>query len=257
MNRRAACLALVLLAGGAAPAPAAPGKDTACPALGDVDFDAASLTHVAAALKSGHGLNVLAVGSASLQPDNPAPPQGAGAPAQSGGPWQMARALEAAVHGLHVSVTLRTGHDLEAGEMAEIISAELARGHYQLVLWQTGTVDAVQDAPPGDFYQALLNGAADITGAGADLVLVDPQFSRFLQANANLQPYLSAMQAVADLPGVSLFDRYRIMRGWADDGAIDLERTPIAGREAAAARLHMCLGRALARLLMGAEAGTD
>jgi hypothetical protein len=81
-------------------------------------------------------------------------------------------------------------------------------------------------------------------------VLVDPQYSRFLEANANLEPYAIALRAVGALPGVELFHRFDIMKDWAGDAAIDLERTPKADRPAAAARLHACLGRELARMLL-------
>ena len=118
------------------------------------------------------------------------------------------------------------------------------------MLWLTGTVDAVNSVPPDDFYEALADGAAAATNAGADLVLIDPQYSRFLEANADLEPYAIALRAVGALPGVALFHRFDIMKGWADDGAIDLERTPKADRPAAAARLHVCLGRELARMLV-------
>jgi hypothetical protein len=58
------------------------------------------------------------------------------------------------------------------------------------------------------------------------------------------------MQAAGTLPGVALFHRTALMRDWAETGAIDLERTPKADRPAAATRLHACLGRALATLLL-------
>ncbi|MEJ0046721.1 MAG: hypothetical protein WDN04_11880 [Rhodospirillales bacterium] len=108
----------------------------------------------------------------------------------------------------------------------------------------------MNSVPPDDFYEALADGAAAAGNAGADLVLIDPQYSRFLEANANLQPYFSAMQAVGALSGVVLFHRFDIMRDWAGEGSIDLERTKKADRPAAATRLHACLGRELARMLV-------
>lgn len=244
MRRCALILSAALAAGPQARAAA----DLSCPRWEVGESSGDSLPHVAAALKPNGRLNILAVGSAAMQPD--ATPPGAASASQSGFAWQMAHALEAGVHGLHVTLTIRGGRSLTAADMAAIIGTELARGKYQLVMWQTGTVDAVEDASPADFYQALTDGAAAITGASANLVLVNPQYSRFLEANANLEPYLSAMQAVGSLPGVKLFDRLEIMRAWADDGAIDLERAAKADRPALAARLHACLGSALARALL-------
>jgi hypothetical protein len=229
----------------------------ACPP-GEAGLEAPALEHLDAALRPGNTLNVLAVGSATifgpaigLRADaaaKPPPP-----PSQTGFPWQMAHALEAAVHGLRVNVRVIGRHGLRAPEMLDRLRAELPMKPYRLVLWQTGTVDAVQQESPEDFYQALADGAALVAASGADLVLVDPQYSRFLDANANLAPYEAALQAVATLPDVALFHRTALMRGWADDGAIDLERAPRAARPALALRLHACLGRALARALLAAR----
>ena len=192
-------------------------------------------------------------GSGSAAVKHAAP---ATAPATTGFPWQMAQALQAAVKNLHVAVTFVGGHGLPADAMLAKLQAELSRHKYQLVIWQTGTVEAVSEAAPDDFYQTLSDGAAAVAAAGADLVLVNPQYSRFLEANANVAPYLSALQAAAALPGVTLFDRYGIMHDWVDDDALDLERAADADRPALAARLHLCLGRTLAAMLRGDAAGS-
>jgi len=242
-----------------------------CPAAADLDTDGVSLPHLAALLKPGTTLNMLAIGSGAA-PVPGSPPPGAaktapataktaakpasatpapGPAAPAGLPWQVAHALEAAVHGMHVGVT-EVGHrGMTAEDMLGPMRDALAKKQYRLVLWLTGTVDAVNSVPPDDFYEALADGAAAATNAGADLVLVDPQYSRFLEANANLEPYVNALRAVGALPGVALFHRFDIMKDWADAGAIDLERTAKADRPAAAARLHACLGRELAQMLVG------
>jgi hypothetical protein len=95
-----------------------------------------------------------------------------------------------------------------------------------------------------------------VRDGGGDLVLIDPQFSRFLRANTDLDPYDGVMQQVATMPGVALFHRFELMRTWANDGRIDLERTPKADRDKALDELNACLGKALARfVLSGADVG--
>jgi hypothetical protein len=236
----------------------------ACPAVDRSLVEQVALPHLTAALKPGGTLNVLAVGSATMfgpQTDaaaDLAPKHGAPAPAPSttGFPWQMAQALQASVKALKANVTFLGGHGQPADAMLAKLQAELQRHHYQLVIWQTGTVEAVSEAAPDDFYQTLSDGAAAVAAAGADLVLVNPQYSRFLEANANVAPYLSALQAAAALPGVTLFDRYGIMHDWVDDGTLDLEHAFMADRPGLATRLHLCLGRALATALRGDAAGS-
>lgn len=233
--------------------------EPACPPPAAEELDDNPLPHLAAALKPGATLNILVVGSATVfGPDLPPsdskakPPQPA--PLPTGFPWQMAHALEGSVRNLHVVLTVIGSRGLSAEDMAARITAELPHHPYRLVLWQTGTVDAVLNLPPGDFYETLADGAAEVAQAGADLVLIDPQYSRFLQDNADLEPYEEALQAAAGLPGVSLFHRFDLMRDWAEGHVIDLERTPRADRPRMAARLHACLGQELARQLL-AQAG--
>ncbi len=236
-----------------------------CPPGDDAALDANALPHLASALKPGGTLSILTVGSATVfGPEASAAADAASKtaakpplqPSQTGFPWQAAHALESSVRGLRVNVTVIGRRGLTAAEMLERLRDELPKKPYRLVLWQTGTVDAVQDQPPDDFYQTLSDGAAAVAAAGADLVLIDPQYSRFLEANANLAPYAEAMQAAGTLPGVALFHRTALMHDWAEAGAIDLERTPAADRPAAAARLHACLGRALAAMLLSDAAAS-
>ena len=167
-------------------------------------------------------------------------------------PNQTGKALREAVAGAEVRLTARGGKGLTAAEMLDILRDELASRPYQLVIWQTGTVEAVRNLPPGEFAATLSEGAALAQDAQADLVLVDPQFSRFLQTNTNLDPYAQAFQQVAAMPGVALFRRYDLMRAWVNEGRIDLERAPRADRQRTIEALHRCLGLHLARLILGA-----
>jgi len=243
MSRRVLAGAAVLTAlawpglAAAAPCPAAPEPDAAD-----------QLPLLRPALKPAGQLDVLVIGSSLASAKDAA---------NTGYVGEMAHALEASVHGLHVSLTFDGRHFMRAADMLGVLSADVARHHYGLVLWQTGTADAVGDEPAGDFFQALSDGAVAAASAGAALVLIDPQYSRFLEANADLGPYLSSMQAVASTSGALLFDRYALMRDWSEAGAIDLESAAPAARPAVAARLHACLGQALARTLLASVAQTQ
>ena len=167
-------------------------------------------------------------------------------------PLQMTQALREAMPGLAVEMTIQGGRGMPATEMLELMRQELLKKPYQLVIWQTGTIEAVRNVPPGEFYETLAAGVAVAQDAKADLVLVDQQYSRFLQSHTNLEPYAQSMQQAAALPGAVLFHRLDIMRGWANDGQIDLEQAPKGQRRATVALLHACLGRQLAKFLLNA-----
>lgn len=232
---------------GAAPMLAIAASPSDCPPAMEEGGD--PLPHLADSLKQGATLDVLAVGVGPVQPAS-------ASPGTTGSSFlaQLARALESSVQGLHVIVTPRGGGGLGASTQVQMIQAALAKHHYKLVVWQTGTLEAVQGGPTDSFYQALADGA-DLAGTeGADLVLVEPQYSRFLADNANPEPYLSAMQAIGAEPGIVLFRRYELMRDWEDAGLIDLEHATKASRPAIAARLHACLAAELARALLAGAA---
>lgn len=247
-----------------------------CPLGDEVGGLAGDLAHVGERLKAAKRLDVLAVGSATMfgpeasmapgtitsqalgAPPNPVTPAGTmltHPPSERAFPLQMAKQLRTLVPGLSVDVAVRGGRGLLASEMLDLMRKELAARHYDLVIWQTGTVEAVRNLPPSEFGQVLSDGAQAVQDVGADLVLVDPQYSRFLQTNSNLDPYFQALQQVSAMPGVVLFHRFDLMRGWANDGGIDLERTSRSDREKAIGTLHACLGRHLARLVAASLRG--
>ena len=230
----------------------------------------AALSHAASVLHPGGTLDVLVVGSATVfgpeaalaagtlasqavhagsQAAVPAGSSPLGLPTPGAFPMVMGRTLEGLVPGVTVHVVVRGARSMAATDMVDLMRTALAEHHYQLVIWQTGTLEAVRNVQPGDFSQTLAEGAQVVRDANADLVLVDPQYSRFLQTSANLDPYMQAFSQAAAMPDVVWFRRYDLMRNWVSDGQIDLEHTSKAERRAAVELLHACLGAQLATLV--------
>ena len=244
----------------------------ACEAPDDVAGVITPLPRVGVMLKPGATLNVLAIGSASmfgpeasLAPGSITSQAMAGAtsttvppvqvlttPSDTAFPQQMARELERAVPGLKVQIAARGGRGLSAAEQLQVLGDSLTSDKFQLVIWQTGTVEAVRNAPPSEFAQILADGVGRADRAGADMVLIDPQYSRFLQTNSNIEPYEQAFQQLGSVPGVLLFHRFELMRTWVNEGQIDLERTPKPERKHAVELLHACLGAHLSRIILSA-----
>ena len=233
-----AMLLLPGVAGAQTPEPAPP----ACDAPADITAISGKLPHVAAALKPGTTLDILAVGSATMMG-----PRGG---IEGSFPFRMTEALRSAVPGATVKLTVHSGRGLTAADMLATIVTELGRHPYQLVLWQTATVEAVRNLPAEDLFQTLTEGAERIQAGNADLILIDPQFSRFLHANANLDPYQETLEQATGRPGVALFHRFDLMRHWVSSGQIDLERTQRVDRPKVVDLLHDCLGHALARMIL-------
>ena len=211
-----------------------------------------SMPQLASALAGGGPVEVLAVGSATTVGTVNVADKQVTAPQGAAFPWQMIAALQKALPNVQFQLTVRGGRGMTAEQMLPLLDGALAKQRYPLVLWQTGTVEAVRGLRPDGLLEILHDGAERVRDAGGDLVLIDPQFSRFLRANTDLDPYEGAMQQVATMPGVTLFPRFELMRAWASDGRIDLERTAKADRDKALEQLHKCLGQALARFVLSA-----
>ena len=221
----------------------------------DLIVPSAPLDHVAAALRKG-SLNILALGSGSTIGDS----GGAGGPAlrvqtpEHSFPFQMLAMLRSMRPGLHFNLTVRGGRSMTAEQMLPILRRELAGRQYQLVLWQTGTVEAVHGVRPDALRGVLEDGADAAAEAQADLVLIDPQFSRFLRANADISPYETVLEQMTSTPAVTLFHRYDLTEEWVNNGQIDLERASRDLRDKAITLLNDCLGQALAKYVLSAAA---
>ncbi|MDE2517315.1 MAG: SGNH/GDSL hydrolase family protein [Rhodospirillales bacterium] len=195
-----------------------------------------------AALASGKPVAILAIGSATTAGGKEA--------AQALFPAYLMAALHQALPGTAFTLAVRGGRGQTAEDMLPELHRALAGGHIPLVLWQTGTVEAVRGLRPSGMQDALAQGIEEVAAQGGNVVLIDPQFSRFLRANVDLPPYEAVLNEAAAMPGVSLFPRYALMQEWAANREIDLERTPRRARAAALARLNACIGLSLARFVL-------
>jgi hypothetical protein len=80
--------------------------------------------------------------------------------------------------------------------------------------------------------------------------LMNVQYSPRTETVVALGPYADIMRVVAQQHEVPLFDRLGIMRHWSDTGEFDLY---VTGNDSVlAAKVHDCLGRGLATMIMDA-----
>ena len=199
------------------------------------------LSKVADAVKSGSPLNVLVVGSRSST---------IAASETSAYPAKLQAMLKEKLPAVEINVSV----ELQTGKTAEEVDANLVKlveaKRPTLVVWQTGTVDAIRSIDPDDFRGAVDEGVAALQKAGVDVVLVNLQYSPRTETMISAPPYLDNMRVVAQHHDVPLFDRFAIMRHWNDSGDFDLFSTT-HGAELAK-RVHACLGRALSTFVIDA-----
>lgn len=200
-----------------------------------------SLPKVAEAVRSGQPLNVLVVGSRSSTITTSE---------ASAYPIQLQAALKEKLPGVAINLSI----ELEGGKTAEEVDAGLVKlmeaKRPNLVIWQTGTVDAMRSVDPDDFRSAVDEGVVALQNAGTDVVLMNLQYSPRTETMISGSPYLDNMRVVAQQHDVPLFDRFAIMRHWNESGDFDLFSAS-HGLELAK-RVHGCLGRALSKFVIDA-----
>ena len=232
----------------AAPVPSRASEADGCSAPDEFVTPDESFDDLGAAIAKGGPVAILAIGSATTVGSV----NRSGQPTSStlSFPWFMLHALEKALPNVKFSLDVQGERGMTAEQMLPLIQSALQQQHYALVLWQTGTVEAVRGLRPDGMQDVLHDGVQLVRDGGGDVVLIDPQFSRFLRANTDLDAYEGVLQQVATMPGVVLFRRFDLMRAWANDGRVDLERTEAADRGKALDLLNRCLGQTLARFIL-------
>jgi lysophospholipase L1-like esterase len=137
-----------------------------------------------------------------------------------------------------------------AADMLKRMNVDVLAEKPDLVIWETGTVDAVRGVELDEFAQTLMQGIVRLKEAGIDVILVDPQFSRRTAGMLNLHPFIERMRAIASSENVLVFHRYDIMRHWDDVGFVKLDdMKPSAELTREIDKTYDCIGRLLAELI--------
>jgi hypothetical protein len=215
----------------------------ACDIPGYLLFGDSTLNRVAAAVKEKQRLHIAIVGTGS---SSIAGPEGA----LHAYPARLEAVLTKRLPSVAVKVSAHTKGRQTADEMAEELDKILVDEKPNLVVWQTGTVDAMRGVEPDEFGNALNDGVETIQAAGADVVLMNMQYSPRTETMLAIGVYAENMRWVAQQRDVPLFDRLGIMRHWNDTGAFDLFAA--TKTFAVAQNVHECIGRALAAQIIDA-----
>jgi len=201
------------------------------------------LTHVASEIKDHHRLDISVIGSGSSSLPGP---DGA----QFAYPARLEEALRQRLPGIDVKVTPHVQLRETTAQMAAGIEKILADDKPALVIWQAGTADALKGVEPDDFRISLDEGFDRIDAAGANVILVNMQYSPRTESMLDVSTYADIMRWAAQQHSALLFDRLAIMRYWNDEGTFDLyAATKDYGM---ARRVHNCIGRALASQIINA-----
>jgi lysophospholipase L1-like esterase len=176
-----------------------------------------SLPHVAAKLAGGQPVTIIAFGSSSTAG------YGSSAP-EFTYPNRLAAQLHRQYPTADITVINRGQGGEDAPEMMRRLQTEVIDMHPDMVIWQVGTNAVLRNLDPADTARMVEDGAARIQAAGADLVLVDPQYSPAVNAKADsASKMVGLLHKVAELRHIGIFPRFEVMRDWHEKQAIPME----------------------------------
>ena len=130
------------------------------------------------------------------------------------------------------------------GRLDAVVAAEP-----DLVLWQTGSNDVTRPVPLDLFERLTRRGLARLARTGADLVLVDQQYSRALEEASAFPAYRDALHRLGQEAGAAVFPRYALMLAWCDGVAFTRDTLSPDGTHMADPG-YALLGEALAEWLV-------
>ena len=181
-----------------------------------------SLPHVAGKLAAGEPVLIIAFGSSSTSGYGTSSPEFTY-------PNRLAAQLHRKYPNADITVVNRGRGGEDAPEMMKRLQAEAIDVKPDLVIWQVGTNAVLRNLDPGETAKLVEAGVARIQAAGADLVLVDPQYSpKVNEHSESASQMVRLLGKVAQLRHVGVFPRFEVMRQWHENQALPIDSFVIA-----------------------------
>jgi lysophospholipase L1-like esterase len=169
------------------------------------------LPKVAAAIANGQ-LTVSAFGSSTTEG------VGASSPANTY-PARLEAELGAALPRAKVAVINR-GQGGEEAEDFDRRLPEVIADRPDLVIFQTGTNDAIRSVPLARFEELTRRDIEAFHKAGIDVVLMEPQYSRAVEDAPDFMAYIALVRKLGADYGLPVIRRYELMKSWLATGLL-------------------------------------
>jgi lysophospholipase L1-like esterase len=181
-----------------------------------------SLPHVAGKLASGEPVVIVAFGSSSTSGFGTTSPEFTY-------PNRLAAQLHRQYPTADITVVNRGKGGEDAPEMLKRMQVAVLDLKPDLVIWQVGTNAVLRNLDPAETAKQVEQGIGQIQAAGADLVLVDPQYSPRVNERAeSAGQMVKLLGKVAQLRHVGFFPRFEVMRDWHEKQDIPIDNFVIA-----------------------------
>ena len=171
------------------------------------------LAHTARLLAAHLPVRIVALGSSSTA--------GAGASSPDASyPSRLAAELREQFPDHEITVLNRGVNGEEVPDMLARLDKTVLAEQPDLVIWQLGTNSVLRDKPSDASASMIDRGVAQIKAAGADVILVDPQFAPKVLSKSRLSRMLDLLSLKAKQLNVNLFQRFAVMRDWREHQGI-------------------------------------
>jgi lysophospholipase L1-like esterase len=190
---------------------------TSCNAPAEITRLDQPLVRTAARLAGGLPVTIVAVGSSST----------AGAGASSAAmsyPSRLEVELKTHFPRQSIRVLNRGANGEDAREMLARFDQGVIAENPDLVLWQVGTNALLLDRPLVQAGERIVEGLRRLKAAGADAVLIDPQFAPKVLAKVDIGRLMELYSVVAKQASVGVFHRFAVMRHWREVAKIPFSR---------------------------------
>jgi lysophospholipase L1-like esterase len=231
---------LSLLAPGARKAAAGIDQCSAPPSLTSLSVP---LPRVAQKLAEGKSLTIVALGSSSTYGTGASRPE-------NSYPSRLAALMQAHYPDSDIRVLNRGVGGEVAGSTMNRIGNDVLADKPDLVIWQVGTNDVMNDFDPQVLMANVRAGIVQIKRSGADVILMDLQYAPAVLSHAHYRDMEHALWSTAKVTGVPLFHRFALMRDWAEQGHMKMKTMVSADHLHMTDASYDCLARQLSASIL-------
>ncbi len=161
------------------------------------------------------GLRIVAFGSSSTQG------VGASIPAAAY-PAQLQAMLRSVSGGTRVEVVNRGIGGEDVDDMMVRLDRDVLAARPNIVIWQTGSNDALRHVPLERFERETRAGISAMRRAGIVVVLMEPQWCPKLEATGAADEFRDAVRRIGADTGITVIRRSDLMHDWVRSGLLSV-----------------------------------
>jgi len=242
LMQRALCLAGGLGAAAIMSLPSALGGDSRCDVPAELIRVEVTLPHLRERLRAKDPVKIVAIGGASTTG------AAAGSP-DLAYPHRLQEILDRWYPDIPITVVNKGVPRQTAQQMLERFPSDVLAEDPILVIWETGTTDAVRGVEIDDFAAALQGGIDQLKARSIDIILIDMQFSRSTVTVIDFERYLSTLHRVGEVNELYVFPRFEMMRYWSEQNVFNFDGVAKDERASLAASVYECIAGNLAEAI--------